>query len=240
MGDPPEAVVGISPTRRIGSAVRPMGALVTQLLQDLIRHDTVNPPGNERAAQERLADLLDEAGFAVRAARRGARAAEPGRRARGPRRGPDARLPRPRRHRARRPRRTWTRDPWSGDVADGFVWGRGALDMKSQVAAEVVAAAALARAGWRPARGELLVVVRRRRGDRRRARRASGSAEQHPDAVRCDYLLNEGGGDGDRRTTAAASTACAAPRRACSASRVATDGRRRPRVDARRWATTRC
>ena len=24
----------------------------------------------------------------------------------------------------------WTHDPWSGDLADGFVWGRGALDMK--------------------------------------------------------------------------------------------------------------
>ena len=35
----------------------------------------------------------------------------------------------------------WAHDPWSGDVADGFLWGRGALDMKSQVAAEAVAGA---------------------------------------------------------------------------------------------------
>ena len=53
----------------------------------------------------------------------------------------------------------WTHDPWSGDLDDGFVWGRGALDMKSQTAAEVVAACSLAREGWRPARGALLVVV---------------------------------------------------------------------------------
>src|SRR6202035_4841137 len=46
-------------------------------------------------------------------------------------------------------------DPWSGDVADGYLWGRGALDMKNQVACEAVAAAALAREGWRPARGAL-------------------------------------------------------------------------------------
>ena len=39
----------------------------------------------------------------------------------------------------------WTHDPWSGDVADGYLWGRGALDMKSQVAAEI-AAAVVARA----------------------------------------------------------------------------------------------
>ena len=48
--------------------------------------------------------------------------------------------------------REWTHDPWSGDVADGFVWGRGALDMKSQTAAEVAAAAALARDGLAPRR----------------------------------------------------------------------------------------
>ena len=65
MGDPPEGMVGISPTRRIGGPSTAMGALVTQLLQDLIRHNTVNPPGSERAAQEELADLLDDAGFAV-------------------------------------------------------------------------------------------------------------------------------------------------------------------------------
>src|SRR5918911_810890 len=53
----------------------------------------------------------------------------------------------------------WSRDPWSGEVVDGFLWGRGAQDMKSQTAAEVVAAASLAREGWRPAHGDLLVVA---------------------------------------------------------------------------------
>ena len=35
----------------------------TSLLQRLIRHNTVNPPGNERAAQEMLRDELEGAGF---------------------------------------------------------------------------------------------------------------------------------------------------------------------------------
>ena len=52
----------------------------------------------------------------------------------------------------------WSRDPWSGELHDGFVWGRGALDMKSQTAAEVVAGGALAREGWRPPRGELKII----------------------------------------------------------------------------------
>src|SRR5205823_1783817 len=86
----------------------------------------------------------------------------------------------------------WRHDPWSGDLADGCVWGRGALDMKSQTAAEVAAAVALAREGWRPA-GDLLVVavVDEETGG---AEGAQWLCEHHPEAVRCDYLLNEGGG----------------------------------------------
>lgn len=87
----------------------------------------------------------------------------------------------------------WTHEPWSGEVADGFLWGRGSLDMKSQVAAEVAAVAGLAREGWRPARGELLVVavVDEETGGELGAK---WLCETHPEKVRCDMLLNEGGG----------------------------------------------
>jgi acetylornithine deacetylase/succinyl-diaminopimelate desuccinylase-like protein len=87
----------------------------------------------------------------------------------------------------------WTHDPWSGKLADGFLWGRGSLDMKSQVAAEVAAAARLAREGWRPARGELLIVavVDEETGGELGAK---WLCETHPEKVRCDMLLNEGGG----------------------------------------------
>ena len=49
----------------------------------------------------------------------------------------------------------WSVPPFSGLERDGFVWGRGALDMKGQVAAEAVAVATLAREGWRGA-GDLI------------------------------------------------------------------------------------
>src|SRR5204863_2359273 len=70
---------------------------------------------------------------------------------------------------------------------------RGAQDMKSQTAAEVAAAVSLAREGWRPARGELLVVVvvDEEVGG---ALGAMWICDRHPDKVRCDYLLNEGAG----------------------------------------------
>ena len=52
----------------------------------------------------------------------------------------------------------WSVDPWSGELEDGHVWGRGALDMKGQVAASAVAIASLAREGFEPA-GDLIFVA---------------------------------------------------------------------------------
>ena len=87
----------------------------------------------------------------------------------------------------------WRHDPWSGALDDGHVWGRGAIDMKSQTAAEVVAACSLAREGWRPARGDLLVIsVSDEEVD---GTGAECVTAEHPELVRCDYLLNEGGGE---------------------------------------------
>ncbi len=173
----------------------------TQLLQRLIRCNTVNPPGNERVLQEGLAADLRAAGFEVDLL--GALPERPNlvARLRGRADGPvlcllshvDTVLA---------SAADWTHDPWSGDLADGCVWGRGALDMKSQTAAEVAAALSLARSGWCPARGDLLVVVvvdEEVGGELG----AMWICEHHPDKVRCDYLLNEGAGanfryDGDR------------------------------------------
>jgi acetylornithine deacetylase/succinyl-diaminopimelate desuccinylase-like protein len=164
------------------------------LLQQLVRHRTVNPPGDERALQEELAALLQDAGFDVTLV--GRLDARPNLVARlrapsgadGPRlcllSHVDTVLADP---------ADWTVDPWSGEERDGHVWGRGAVDMKSQTAAEVAAAIDLARSGWRPARGELLVlaVVDEEVGG---AEGAIWLTEHHPDLVRCDELLNEGGG----------------------------------------------
>jgi acetylornithine deacetylase/succinyl-diaminopimelate desuccinylase-like protein len=176
-------------------SVEPSGAEAEELLTGLIRFNTVNPPGNERPAQEYLAEHLSQAGFDCELL-----GAEPGRPNLVARLRADAAA-------AQGPTlcylghvdtvladpADWTRDPWSGEIADGFLWGRGALDMKSQVAAEIAAAASLARSGWRPARGELLIVavVDEETGG---ALGAQWITETHPEKVRCDLLLNEGGG----------------------------------------------
>jgi len=78
-------------------------------------------------------------------------------------------------------------------VRDGEIWGRGALDMKSQVAAEAVALASLVREGFRPA-GDLILAstADEEVGD---GFGLQWLCEAHPDAVRCDFAINEGGGD---------------------------------------------
>src|SRR5204863_169920 len=52
----------------------------------------------------------------------------------------------------------WSVPPFSGEVRDGEIWGRGALDMKGQVAAAAVAIASLAREGFAPA-GDLVFAA---------------------------------------------------------------------------------
>jgi acetylornithine deacetylase/succinyl-diaminopimelate desuccinylase-like protein len=168
-------------------------AASTRLLQDLVRFNTVNPPGNERPAIEYLDRYLSAAGFKTEVL-----AAEPERpnlvaTMDGAGDGPvlcllghvdtvlaDA--------------SEWRHDPWSGDLEGGYLWGRGSIDMKSQVAAEAVAAVTLAQQGWRPAAGALKLVFvsdEETGGDLG----AHWLTSTHPDKVRCDMLLNEGGGE---------------------------------------------
>jgi acetylornithine deacetylase/succinyl-diaminopimelate desuccinylase-like protein len=169
-----------------------LGARGVELLQRLIRVDTANPPGNEGPVQELIAATLEESGFEVELL-----AASPGRpnlvaRLRGHDAGPTLCLLG---HADTVPAdpSEWSFDPWIGDVADGEVRGRGAQDMKGQVAAEVAAAASLGRAGWRPGSGDLLVVTTADE-ERGAGEGAQWLCREHPDKVRSDFVLNEGGG----------------------------------------------
>ncbi|MGH2957929.1 MAG: M20/M25/M40 family metallo-hydrolase [Solirubrobacterales bacterium] len=169
-----------------------VGADAVSLLQHLIRIDTVNPPGNEARVQTKLRPMLEGAGFECELL-----AAEEDRpnllaRLRGESDGPTltylAHV-----DTVRADPKEWSRDPWGGELLDGWVWGRGALDMKGQVAAEVAACVSLGSSGWRPASGELLLVLTadEEAGGNLGAR---WLCEQHPDRVRSDYVVNEGGG----------------------------------------------
>src|SRR5438874_10425404 len=164
----------------------------TDLLQRLIRLDTVNPPGNETLAAELLRDYLAESGVAVELY---AKVPE--------RANLIARIP----GRGEGPRllllshtdtvladaAEWQHDPWSGELRDGEIWGRGALDMKGQVAANAVAIASLAREGFEPS-GDLILAATADEevGD---DFGLSWLCREHPGAIRCDFAINEGAGD---------------------------------------------
>ncbi|HEX7255715.1 MAG TPA: M20/M25/M40 family metallo-hydrolase [Gaiellaceae bacterium] len=164
----------------------------TELLQELIRVDTVNPPGNETRAAELLREYLGDHGvdselYAKVPERANLVARIPGG-GTGPRlillSHTDTVLADP---------AEWELDPWSGELREGEVWGRGALDMKGQVAASAVAIASLAREGFEPG-GDLIFAAC--------ADEEVGAGfglqwlcQAHPDAVRAEYCVNEGAGD---------------------------------------------
>ena len=103
-----------------------------ELLQRLIRFDTSNPPGNERACIEWARDLLEENGCSVRIVARDPERPSLVARLSGDGRAPGLLL---QGHVDVVPAKgTWSRPPFGGEVVDGYVWGRGALDMKGGVA----------------------------------------------------------------------------------------------------------
>jgi acetylornithine deacetylase/succinyl-diaminopimelate desuccinylase-like protein len=192
-----------------------------ELLAGLIRIDTTNPPGNETAAAEHLAAYLAEAGVEAELRGRAPERANLVARLRGTGGGPtlmllghtDVVLADP---------DEWSVPPFSGLERDDHLWGRGALDMKGQVAAEAVAFATLAREGWTGSGDVVLAAVADEEvGD---GWGLPWLCEHHPDLVRSDYVVNEGGGERIANGARVAYTVGIGEKQ-CSAFAVTTRGR---------------
>jgi acetylornithine deacetylase/succinyl-diaminopimelate desuccinylase-like protein len=86
----------------------------------------------------------------------------------------------------------WTHDPFGGELIDGEVWGRGAVDMLNITSSMAVAFTKLAREGFRPS-GDLIyfAVADEEAGS---AYGAQWMADNHRDAMAADYVLTENGG----------------------------------------------
>ena len=90
--------------------------------------------------------------------------------------------------------RDWTHPPFAAVVDEGgWLWGRGAVDMKNEVAARAVAMAELARSGFRP-RGDLWLIAVADEEDGTADVGMRWLLEARPD-IRPDLALNEGGGE---------------------------------------------
>jgi acetylornithine deacetylase/succinyl-diaminopimelate desuccinylase-like protein len=164
----------------------------TALLRELIRIDTSNPPGNE----SRVAEFLDA--YFRRFGLQGEIVGEPAERRSfvlrlaGSRPGPRLALMA---HEDVVPAEaaSWTEPPFEAVHRDGYIWGRGAIDVKNLLAAFAVALRRLHEDG-RPFAGEIVYIAAADEEDG-----AVGGArwlcKERPDLVRCDCLLNEGGGE---------------------------------------------
>ncbi len=167
-------------------------------LQDFIRVDTINPPGNETRAVEFIANILDAEGIAYQTAE-----SAPGRgnlwaRLEG---GNDPALimlqhtdvvPADPAH--------WTTDPLSGEIKDGYLWGRGALDMKGTGISQLATFISLHRAGVPLNRDVVLVAT---------ADEEAGGffgagwlTENHPEIFEGAGLLINEGGNGEQNDKA--------------------------------------
>ena len=161
-------------------------------LRSLIRLNTINPPGNERIAVDYLRPVFEQAGVKPAIVE-----SEPTRASLVARlKGRDSSLP-PLMLSAHTDvvpveRELWSRDPLGAEVVEGFVWGRGALDMKAKLAMDVAVATAIARASATPGRDLIVAAV---------ADEEAGSelgaeflVNRHPELVRAGFVLNELGG----------------------------------------------
>src|SRR3990172_5608142 len=164
---------------------------ITCFLSDLIRINTTNPPGNETAAAHFIAQYLAKEGFKTEviesASGRGSvitRLAGSGEKSNllllshldvvtaNP--------------------AEWTVDPFAGTVKDGYVYGRGAYDMKGMTAVEVLTLKLLKKNNI-PIKGD--VVLAATADEEKGGEEGAGYLlSHHKEKVWCPYVLNEGGG----------------------------------------------
>ena len=166
---------------------------VVALASDLIRADTTNAPGNETRAAELLRDYLEASGVECELVARVPERANLVARLRGTGDGPSLAFVG---HTDVVPAdaQDWTYPPFEAVVDDeGYLYGRGAVDMKNEVAARAVALARLAREGFRP-RGDLWLIAVADEEDGMNDVGMRWLLQTRPD-IRPDYAVNEGGGE---------------------------------------------
>lgn len=162
-------------------------------LQDLLRINTVNPPGNETAACEYLAITLAREGIdsviLESAPGRGNLVA----RLKGDGRGAPLLLMAHLDVVPVEPSR-WKHDPFGGEILDGYLYGRGALDTKELVAMELALLLWLKRNNVPLARD--VIVMWNADEEAGGLEGAGWMVANHPDLIRAEYGINEGGGFG--------------------------------------------
>ena len=129
-----------------------------ELLQNLIRFDTTNPPGNEAACAGYINEVLSAAGFETMILARDDARVNLVTRLAGQGQVPPL-LMYGHVDVVTTEGQQWTHPPFDGTIADGFVWGRGTLDMKGAVAMMMSALMRAKATGLVPAGYVVLALV---------------------------------------------------------------------------------
>jgi len=164
---------------------------VTELLRELVKIDTVNPPGNETKAADFLAEHLKKADFKPEVIE-----SAPGRgsviaRIKGASKAPSLLLLS---HLDVVPAtaKEWSVPPFSATVKDDFVYGRGALDCKSLVAVEATVMKLLKEDHMKP-KGDIIFAATADE-EEGGSQGVGWLATNCPEKIKADYVINEGGG----------------------------------------------
>jgi acetylornithine deacetylase/succinyl-diaminopimelate desuccinylase-like protein len=163
----------------------------TTLLSNLIQIDTTNPPGNETAAANLLAQDLSREGFRCEIIESSTNRGNIITRLKGDKANPSLLLLSHLDVVPANPEE-WSVNPFSGVVKEGFVWGRGALDMKSMTVIEILTMKLLKRNNVK-LKGDIILAAT---ADEEKGG-CSGAdylLRNHRNKIFADYVLNEGGG----------------------------------------------
>jgi acetylornithine deacetylase/succinyl-diaminopimelate desuccinylase-like protein len=164
---------------------------VTNFLSELIRINTTNPPGNETAAAKHLAEHLRRDGFKCELFESAPERGSVITRLKGTGEKPSLLLLS---HLdvVAADAKEWSVDPFGGVVKDGFVWGRGALDMKGMTAIEVMVMKLLKRNGVK-LKGDVILAAT---ADEEQGGLSGADylLRNYPKKIFAPYVLNEGGG----------------------------------------------
>ena len=166
-----------------------LGDEVVTHLRNLLRLDTRNPPGNETLAAEYLRGVLEQEGIACEivgpAPHRGTIIA----RLKGDGSAPPLLLMSHTDVVAVEPEK-WTHDPFTAEIADGFIYGRGALDMKHMVTMELMTMLQLKRTAVRLKRDVIFMAAADEEVGGHEG--AGWVAQNRPELIQAEYALTTG------------------------------------------------
>lgn len=161
-------------------------------LQRYVRIETINPPADTRASSALIKNELEAAGFTVKLYSSGPK-------------GQTNLITRlPGRDRSKKPllllnhqdvvpvdRTAWSVDPFSGVIKDGWIWGRGTLDMKGIGTMQISALIALKKSGFVPARD--IVMLSSSDEETSGVYGIRWMLANHFDEIDAEYVIDEGG-----------------------------------------------